>query len=114
MATAPCTARTPIDRYGIRPVDGLPDMDRIMDVQLDALDNRKHTPKPAVFVEPLVRVAEQQAAFVGAHVMDDVVYAVAETLEIGDLVSVVPADGEEVTQDCVTLHAARIILQYRR
>lgn len=80
MAAASCTARAPIDRYGIRPVDGLPDMDRIMHVQLDALDNRKHTPKPTVFVELLGRVAEQQSAFIGAHVMDDVVYALSPKL----------------------------------
>ncbi len=64
--------------------------------------------------KPLGRVAEQQSAFIGAHVMDNMVNAIAETLKIGDFVGIVPADGEEVTQDCVTFRAARIILRYGR
>ena len=89
-------------------------MDRVMHIQLDALDNRKHPPKPTVFVELLDRIAEQQATFIGAYVEDNLVYAVSETLEIGDFVDIVPADSEEVTQNCVTLRAARIILRYSR
>lgn len=55
MTAASGSARAPIDRYGIRPVNGLPDKDRIMHVQFDAFDNRKQTPKPTVFVEPFGR-----------------------------------------------------------
>src|SRR5699024_7004247 len=93
MTAATRTACTPTNGYGIRAVDGLSDMDRVQHVQFDALDNRKHSPKPSVFVEPLGRIAEQQTAFVSANIKNNLVYAVAEALEIGNLFGVVPADG---------------------
>ena len=78
-------------------------MDCVKYIQLDALHNREHTSNTTVFVELLGRVAEQQAAFVCPHVQDDFVHDVAEALEIGNLLGIVPADGQEVTQNCITL-----------
>ena len=103
MAAAACAVRTPTDRNGIRAVYRLPDMDGIEYIQLDTLHDGEHTAYPSVFVELLGRVAEKRSALVCPHVKDNLVYAVAETLEISDLFGIVPTDGQEVTQDCVTL-----------
>ena len=111
MAAAACTARAPIDRNGIRAVYRLPDKDCIEYIQLDTLHDRDHPAYPSVLVELLGRIAEKQSTFVCPHVKDNLVDAVSETLEIGDLFGVVPTDGQEVTQDCVTLYSARVVFQ---
>ena len=109
MATASCTARAPIDRYGIRAVYRLSDKDCIEYIQLDTLHDGKHPAYPSVLVELFGRIAEKQPPFVCPHVKDNPVDAVSEALEIGHLFGVVPTDGQEVTQDCVTLYSARVV-----
>ena len=88
-------------------------MDGIEYIQLDTLHDGVHTAYPSVFVELLGRVAEKRSALVCPHIKDNLVYAVAETLEIGDLFGVVPTDGQEVTQDCVTLCSVWVVFQNR-